>query len=99
MFKFQRHLAATTLTVLSLSLANAGPGAAAPDSGVTRAEVRADLQQARVTNRMTPAGEIGDTTDVLDAREAFNQLQTDVIQSAFQEQEAQYVMLLLNGYY
>lgn len=78
MNKFRHHLLAAGLTALGLSLAHAGSLAAA-DSGLTRAEVREDLKDARATNTMTPSGEIGDTAEVLAARETFYALQTEVM--------------------
>lgn len=48
----------------------------------TRAEVRDALRQARLTGRLTPDGERGDTPAVLQAREDFNALQTEVLGAA-----------------
>ena len=45
----------------------------------TRDEVREALATARQTRLITPDGEIGDTTEVLDLRETFNALQTEVL--------------------
>ena len=77
MNKFHRQLLAAGLTALGLSLAQGGSFAAS--SGLTRADVREDLKDARATNTMTPSGEIGDTAEVLAARETFNALQTEVM--------------------
>ena len=89
MNKFHRPLLAATLTALGLSLAHAGAFAGAESSGLTRAEVREDLKDARATNTMTPSGEIGDTAEVLAARETFNALQTEVMLA--RNQQAQQV--------
>ena len=48
---------------------------------LTRAEVRESLAMARLANLVTPSGEMGDTADVLQAREDFNALQTEVMQA------------------
>lgn len=77
MNKFNRHLVAAGIAVLGLTLAHAGP--ANPGSELSRAEVREDLKDARAMNTMTPSGEIGDTAEVLAARETFNALQTEVM--------------------
>lgn len=45
----------------------------------TRQEVRDALELARAGNRVTPDGEIGDTPDVLRAREDFAALQQEVL--------------------
>lgn len=87
MNKFQRHLIAAGLTAVGLSLTGAAAFAATP--GLTRAEVREDLKDARATNRMTPSGETGDTAEVLAARETFNALQTEVVLA--QQQQAWHV--------
>jgi len=50
---------------------------------LTRADVREALKMARASNTMTPAGEIGDTTEVLQAREDFYVLQTEVLQAEY----------------
>lgn len=86
MNKFHRHLIGAALTALGLSLSHTATLAA--DSGLTRAEVREDLKDARATNMMTPSGEIGDSADVLAARETFNALQTEVMASKQARQTA-----------
>ena len=48
---------------------------------LTRAQVRESLAMARLANLVTPSGEIGDTAEVLQAREDFNALQTEVLQA------------------
>lgn len=63
---------AAALAVLALA---AGAAAAEP---ATRADVRDALELARASNRVTPDGEIGDTPDVLRAREDFAALQHEV---------------------
>ena len=45
----------------------------------TRDEVREALATARQTRLITPDGEIGDTAELLDLRETFNALQTEVL--------------------
>lgn len=75
------------------------PMAAAPTTTaryepLTRAQVRESLAMARLANLVTPSGEMGDTADVLQAREDFNALQTEVMQAeyrtaALQLQQAQ----------
>ncbi|MBC7938474.1 MAG: DUF4148 domain-containing protein [Chitinophagaceae bacterium] len=45
----------------------------------TRAEVRDELNQARAAGTLTPTHEIGDTQEVLDARETFAELQREVV--------------------
>ena len=66
----------------------------APYEPLTRAQVRESLAMARLANLVTPSGEMGDTADVLQAREDFNALQTEVMQAeyrtaALQLQQAQ----------
>ncbi|MCK7500850.1 MAG: DUF4148 domain-containing protein [Comamonadaceae bacterium] len=43
-----------------------------PDAGTTRDDVRHDLAFARAAGTMTPDGEVGDTPEVLAAREAYH---------------------------
>lgn len=67
---------------------------AAQSEPLTRADVRESLAMARLANLVTPGGEMGDTADVLQAREDFNALQTEVLQAeyrtaALQLQQAQ----------
>ena len=67
---------------------------AAQGEPLTRADVRESLAMARLANLVTPGGEMGDTADVLQAREDFNALQTEVLQAenrtaALQLQQAQ----------
>lgn len=81
MNKLNRGLVAASIGVLGLALAHAGPAGAG--GGLTRAEVRQDLQDARAMSTIAPAGEIGDTTEVLAAREAFNALQTEVLMARY----------------
>ena len=50
---------------------------------LTRAQVRESLAMARLANLVTPSGEMGDTADVLQAREDFNALQTEVMQAEY----------------
>lgn len=63
---------AAVLAVLSASAA----GAAAEPA--TRESVRDALEMARASGRVTPDGEIGDTPEVLRAREDFAALQHEV---------------------
>lgn len=61
---------------------------------LTRDRVRESLAMARLANLVTPVGELGDTADVLQAREDFNALQAEVMQAeyrtaALQLQQAQ----------
>jgi hypothetical protein len=46
---------------------------------MTRAEVKEAYRSAKRTNRLTPNGEIGDTREVLMARNEFNRLQAEVL--------------------
>lgn len=56
----------------------------APDTEpLTRARVRESLIMARLANLVTPGGEMGDTAEVLQARENFNALQTEVIEAEY----------------
>lgn len=97
-----RHLTAgaiaATLAVVSATAAAAGPGDGTPATSTmqaqTRAEVREDLKDARAMNTMTPAGEMGDTPDVLAAREAFNALQTEVFAARAVEESVVALLLL-----
>ena len=50
---------------------------------LTRAQVLESLAMARLANLVTPSGEMGDTADVLQAREDFNALQTEVMQAEY----------------
>lgn len=50
-----------------------------PDRALTRQEVRESLKRARAANIVSPTHEIGDTQEVLAAREAFYALQTEAI--------------------
>jgi len=50
---------------------------------ITRESVRAELMAARENGTVTPANEIGDTPQVLVARDAYNQRQTDEIVAAY----------------
>jgi hypothetical protein len=63
--------------------ANDARAVATPQAPLTRAEVRESLKMARLSNTMTPSGEIGDTTEVLRAREDFYALQTEVLQAEY----------------
>lgn len=72
----------------------AAPATTARYEPLTRAQVRESLAMARLANLVTPSGEIGDTADVLQAREDFNALQAEVMQAeyrtaALQLQQAQ----------
>lgn len=50
---------------------------------LTRARVRESLAMARLANLVSPGGELGDTTEVLQAREDFNALQTEVMEAEY----------------
>ncbi len=50
---------------------------------LTRDRVRESLAMARLANLVTPVGELGDTADVLQAREDFNALQAEVMQAEY----------------
>lgn len=76
-------LLAAPLLALAQAPADTAPHAA------TRAEVREALHQARITGRMSAGGEIGDTPEVLKAREDFNALQTEVLQQERRDQLAE----------
>lgn len=70
------------------------PGVAGQSAALTRAQVRESLSMARLANLVTPSGEMGDTADVLQAREDFNDLQAEVMEAeyrtaALQLQQAQ----------
>jgi Domain of unknown function (DUF4148) len=56
------------------------------ESGITRAEVRAELDAARANGTLCGGSEIGDTPDILAARDAANLAQADAIEA---EQRAQ----------
>lgn len=70
------------------------PAVAGQSAALTRAQVRESLSMARLANLVTPSGEMGDTADVLQAREDFNDLQAEVMETeyrtaALQLQQAQ----------
>jgi hypothetical protein len=72
--------AASAADVLVIDTRQAtGTVALNPPGPMSREQVREELRNAQVTNRMTPAGEIGDTREVLQAREDFNELQAEVL--------------------
>lgn len=50
---------------------------------LTRARVRESLAMARLANLVNPGGEMGDTPEVLQAREDFNALQTEVMEGEY----------------
>lgn len=61
----------------------------------TRQQVREQLQQARDTGMMTRIGEVGDSEDVLQAREDFNAAQTEIM-LAEQRAESEKVLAALS---
>lgn len=66
------------------AVAAAVTGTADPNSEpLTRDRVRESLAMARLANLVTPFGELGDTADVLQAREDFNALQAEVMQAEY----------------
>lgn len=76
MNRFLTRTLIAAAAVLSLGAAHAA------DSGpMTREQVRAELAQARAAGLMDQPGEAGATTEVLAAREAFNDLQTLVLKA------------------
>lgn len=58
------------------------------DGGLTRQQVRAELMAAREAGTLTLAGEAGDTTEVLLARENFNAAQGAAIMAGYQAEQA-----------
>ena len=73
---------------------------------LTRARVRESLAMARLANLVTPGGEMGDTTEVLQAREDFNALQTEVMEAEYrtaalrlQQEQAAVLLAQAQGYY
>ncbi len=64
---------------MSLALLSAAPAHAGNDSGLTRAEVREALKTWKAAGLMSTQTEVGDTPDVLQRREEFYALQTEVI--------------------
>jgi len=71
---------------VSVQTADAVQAAAAglPESGpLTRAAVRESLKTARAANTITPSGEMGDTPEVLAARENFYAAQTEQIHAQY----------------
>jgi hypothetical protein len=60
------------------------PAAAA--GPLTRAEVREARANARASGTMAPSGEIGDTNETIAARDAFNELQAEVITARWNEE-------------
>lgn len=50
---------------------------------LTRAEVRESTRLAKAANLVTPNGDIGDSPDVLQAREDFYALQTEVLNAQY----------------
>ncbi len=58
------------------------------DQPLTRAEVKAELAQAREAGTLSKNGELADTDAVLAARERFNMAQADAIRTAYAEQQA-----------
>ena len=72
---------------------------------LTRARVRESLAMARLANLVTPGGEMGDTTEVLQAREDFNALQTEVMEAEYrtaalrlQQEQAAVLLAQAQGY-
>lgn len=61
------------------------------NASLTRAEVRESLLTARAANTMSKDGEMGDTDDVLTAREEFNALQTEVLLAEAAAVQAEWV--------
>lgn len=82
-----RHLTRTLLATAAAVFA-IGTAQAADDSQMTRAQVRAELADARAAGLLDQPGEAGATEAVLEARENYNALQTLVLQ-ARAELEAQ----------
>lgn len=63
--------------------------AAAPETGMlTREQVREELRTWKATGMMPLAGEITETPAVMDARQTFNELQTEVLQAEYAAAEA-----------
>lgn len=82
-----RHLTRTLLATAAAVFA-IGTAQAADGSQLTRAQVRAELADARAAGLLDQGGEAGATETVLEARENYNALQTLVLQ-ARAELEAQ----------
>lgn len=71
------------LPAVDAPIAAASTATTTAQAPLTRADVRESLKMARLSNTMTPSGEIGDTPAVLQAREDFNALQTEVLQAEY----------------
>ena len=72
---------------------------------LTRARVRESLAMARLANLVNPGGEQGDTPEVLQAREDFNALQTEVMEAEYrtaalllQQQQTAELLAQAQGY-
>jgi|GEM_PF-6181131 len=81
-------------SLAAMVTAPTAPTTTAQNEPLTRAHVLESLALARLANLVTPSGELGDTAAVLQAREDFNALQTEVMQAeyrtaALQLQQAQ----------
>ncbi len=63
---------------MALAMVAATPAHATSDGGLTRAEVREALNTWRAAGLMSTQTEVGDTPDVLQRREEFYALQTEV---------------------
>ncbi len=72
-------------------VASVAPSRAVGSTPLTRAEVRESLLTARAANTMSKDGEMGDTDDVLTAREEFNALQTEVLLAEAAAVQAEWV--------
>jgi hypothetical protein len=72
--------AATAVSAIS-AVVLALAGGAAVAEGLTRAEVQAELAEARAAGTLEPVGEGSTPDSVLQARELFNQTQTQVIEA------------------
>ena len=59
------------------------------EAAITRDQVQDELMIARQTGTLTPSGEIGDTPEILAAREAYNELQAEVLEAQYAQAAAE----------
>ena len=71
---------AAPTTAASAAPTDAAPSPTLSQGAVTRADVAASLDAWRAAGLLTPQGDIGDSTEVLERREMFYALQTEVLQ-------------------
>jgi hypothetical protein len=89
----QTRLAAVIAALALGASASCWANEATDGSGLTRAQVRAELQAAREAGTLRPNGEIGDTPQVLLAQEAFNQQQTETIVAEYRAEQERDIAL------